>query len=52
MGNGNIGGFVSGESFQKDSPLPIEYQELLYELILQPNGNFQTKESDQDEMFK
>lgn len=52
MGNGNIGGFVSGESFQKDSPLPIEYQELIYELILQPNGNFQTKESDQDEMFK
>jgi hypothetical protein len=36
------GGFVANELFSKDDPQHLENQILEYELILQPNGNFNT----------
>lgn len=51
MPNGMKGGFVANESYSKDSPVSLEYQGLTYELILQPNGNFSTQQSNANEIF-
>lgn len=51
MQNGRVGGFVSNESYSKDEPVSLDYQDLTYELILQQNGNFNTIQSSEDEMF-
>jgi len=40
-----LGGFVSGESFGKDSPQSLNNNILEYQLIVQPNGNFSTQPS-------
>lgn len=45
------GGFVTNESFQKDSEIFLDYQKLTYELIPQRNGNFNTQQSSASEMF-
>lgn len=45
--NGEIkGGFVLEESFGKDEPQMLFNKSLTYDLVLQQNGNFQTKPSD------
>ncbi|MBF1622220.1 hypothetical protein [Prevotella sp.] len=49
--NGYQGGFVYQETFSKDDPIDLEGQRLEYELILQQNGNFQTKGSSENEVF-
>jgi hypothetical protein len=49
MTNGLKGGFVLNESFSKDEPQTIENGVLSYSLVLQTNGNFQTKSSDESE---
>lgn len=51
MPNGQTGGFVANESHSKDDPVTLNYQSVEYELIPQPNGNFNTKQSNADEMF-
>lgn len=51
MRGGYKGGFVANESFSKDSAVSLNYQGVVYELILQPNGNFSTQPSDKSEMF-
>ncbi len=51
MSNGYTGGFVTDESFTKDNPISINNQILEYELILQRNGNFNTKPSNRSEIF-
>lgn len=51
MPNGLKGGFVTDESYSKDSPTSLSYQEMVYELILQQNGNFSTQQSSEDEIF-
>lgn len=51
MPNGFDGGFVANESYSKDDPVTLENQGLEYELILQPNGNFSTKQSSASEIF-
>ena len=51
MPDGSSGGFVEDESFTKDLPADLEFQELTYELILQPNGNFNALQSSASEMF-
>lgn len=51
MQNGQKGGFLSNESYSKDDPVSLDYQELTYELILQENGNFSTRQSSTDEIF-
>ena len=43
------GGFISNESFDKDSPQFLSNEVLTYELILQQNGNLQTKPSNANE---
>ena len=45
------GGFITDESFGKDDPQYISNQILTYELILQQNGNFSTRPSNQEEAF-
>ena len=45
------GGFVESESFQKDSIVELDDQELTYSLILTQNGNFSTQQSSKSEMF-
>ena len=45
------GGFMEDEDFQKDTEKSIKNQILTYELILQRNGNLQTKQSDKQEIF-
>ena len=45
------GGFMEDEDFQKDTEKSIKNQILTYELILQRNGNFETKQSDKQEIF-
>lgn len=45
------GGFVTNESFQKDSRISLDYQKLTYELIPQRNGNFNTQRSSASEIF-
>lgn len=52
MGTEQTGGFVEDESFQKDAEVAMENQILEYELILQRNGDFQTKQSNKQEMFQ
>ena len=49
--NGYQGGFVYQETFSKDEPIDLDGQRLEYELILQQNGNFQTKGSSENEVF-
>lgn len=49
--NGYQGGFVYQETFSKDDPIDLDGQRLEYELILQQNGNFQTKGSSENEVF-
>jgi hypothetical protein len=50
MKGGEIkGGFISEEHFGKDDPQSLANNELVYELILQPNGNFSTRPSNPDE---
>jgi hypothetical protein len=44
-----LGGFISNESFGKDSPQNLNNQILEYRLILQPNGHFSTKPSNSSE---
>jgi len=51
MPNGMEGGFVANESYSKDSPVSLSYQKLTYELIPQPNGNFNTQQSSASEIF-
>lgn len=51
MPNGLKGGFVANESYSKDSPISLEYEGLNYELIPQPNGNFNTQQSSVSEIF-
>lgn len=51
MPNGLRGGFVSSESFAKDSPQTLDYEALTYELIYQTNGNFMTQSSSANEIF-
>jgi hypothetical protein len=45
------GGFIESEHFGKDSPQALVDNILSYELILQQNGNFQTKPSNANEAF-
>ena len=45
------GGFLTSEHFGKDEPQYLNNNILSYELILQQNGNFSTKPSNQDEAF-
>jgi hypothetical protein len=45
------GGFISNDSFDKDSPQTLENNVLSYELILQKNGNFSTSPSNVNEAF-
>jgi len=45
------GGFVSDENFSKDDYVSMYSQTLSYELILQQNGNFNTKSSSLSEAF-
>ena len=51
MSGGYTGGFVANESFSKDNAVTLDYQGLNYELILQRNGNFNTEQSSETEMF-
>lgn len=51
MAGGRQGGFVSNESYSKDSPVNLDNQELEYSLIPQPNGNFTTEQSNPNEVF-
>ena len=51
MSGGYIGGFVANESFSKDNAVTLDYQGLNYELIPQRNGNFNTEQSSETEMF-
>ncbi len=49
---GNLhGGFVSGEDVTKDDYISLYSQQMTYELILQQNGNLNTKPSSKDEAF-
>jgi hypothetical protein len=43
------GGFISDESFGKDDPQILFNNVLTYELIMQQNGNFSTRPSNQEE---
>lgn len=43
------GGFISNEHFGKDDPQSLNNNILTYELILQQNGNFSTRPSNQEE---
>lgn len=45
------GGFTSNISFSKDVPQKLYNAILTYELILQPNGNFNTRSSSKAEAF-
>ena len=45
------GGFVTKEHFGKDSPQLLNNNILEYQLILQQNGNFSTKQSNKNEAF-
>lgn len=50
MKNGEIkGGFIANEDFGKDTPQYLNNGILTYTLILQRNGNFSTKPSNEDE---
>lgn len=51
MGNGIKGGFTKGVSYSKDNPERLYNGILTYELILQRNGNFNTKPSNKNEVF-
>ena len=51
MAGGYVGGFVANESYSKDSPESLNYQEVSYELTPQPNGNFSTMQSNASEIF-
>lgn len=51
MAGGYIGGFITNESFSKDNAVTLDYQGLNYELIPQRNGNFNTEQSSETEMF-
>ena len=51
MPNGLRGGFVANESYSKDTPISLNYEEVTYELIPRTNGNFSTKQSSANEMF-
>jgi len=45
------GSFTSGESISKDNPTRLNNNVLTYELIMQQNGNLQTKASNASEAF-
>lgn len=51
MPNGLRGGFVSNESYSKDSPTSLYYEGLTYELTPRTNGNFSTQHSTANEIF-
>ena len=51
MAGGYTGGFVTNESFSKDNAVTLDYQGLNYELIPQRNGNFNTEQSSETEIF-
>ena len=51
MGNGIKGGFTKGVSYSKDNPVQLYNNVLTYELVLQHNGNFNTKPSNKNEVF-
>lgn len=42
---------VANESFSKYNAVTLDYQGLNYELIPQRNGNFNTEQSSETEMF-
>lgn len=46
-----IGGFIANEVFGKDNPQVLDNDILSYELILQKNGNFSTRPSNELEAF-
>ena len=43
------GGFITNEDFEKDDPQPLYNIVLIYELIMQENGNFSTRPSNPEE---
>ena len=43
------GGFIENEDFGKDNPQTLYNNVLIYELILQQNGNFSTKPSNKED---
>jgi hypothetical protein len=45
------GGFITKEYFGKDDPQILNNNVLTYELIMQENGNFSTRPSNQEEAF-
>ena len=51
MKGGIKGGFIENEIFSKDNPQKIYSGVLSYILQLQQNGNFQTKGSNENEIF-
>lgn len=51
MPNSLTGGFVTNESYSKDSPMTLDYESITYELYPQVNGNFSTKQSSAIEIF-
>lgn len=51
MPNGELGGFIANESYSKDDPVTLDYEELEYSLIPQQNGNFRTRQSNASEIF-
>lgn len=51
MPDGVKGGFLLNEDVQKDNPVTLDSQILTYELVSQVNGNFNTKNSNLNEMF-
>lgn len=50
MKNGELkGGFIENEDFEKDDPQYLSNNVLEYQLIMQQNGNFNTRPSDPEE---
>jgi hypothetical protein len=45
------GGFISGENISKDNFISLYNQKMMYELILQKNGNLSTQPSSMSEAF-
>ena len=52
MGEGYSGGFVGNESYSKDgTTVSLTHQDITYELIYKPKGNFRTEHSNASEIF-
>lgn len=53
MGEGYSGGFVGNESYSKDgTTVSLTHQDITYELIYKPKGNFRTEHSNASEIFQ